>query len=189
MAFKQISAADNSTVTMSIDGVGGLVLKSNGATQVGTPQINAANPCFSAYQTAASTSITSGVWATVVNYTEEFDVTNAFNPTTGVFAPLVAGYYQVNAQVECGAASGLTRVSASIWRDTASTVIKVNSSMAYSGTNGSSLCSAPIYLDGTGAGPTGVLYMRVLATGTTPIVNGSVSYSTSFSAALISRTA
>jgi len=66
------------------------------AAQTGT--LNAAGPAFSVY-TAGATGATIGTSATKVTYdTEEFDTNNNF--ASSRFTPTVAGYYQINAQLQ-----------------------------------------------------------------------------------------
>jgi len=59
-------------------------------------------PAFSAYQTSA-TSLTGGAWTKITFDTEQFDTNNNFASST--FTPTVAGYYQVNAQIQYNIAS------------------------------------------------------------------------------------
>lgn len=55
-------------------------------------------PTFSASLTA-NQALVSGVSAVVLYQTEDFDTGSYYDPATGRFTPLVAGYYQVNAGV------------------------------------------------------------------------------------------
>jgi len=65
------------------------------APQTGT--LNVAGPAFSAY--TAGTGATIGTSATKVTYdTEEFDTNSNF--ASSRFTPTVAGYYQINAQIQ-----------------------------------------------------------------------------------------
>jgi hypothetical protein len=65
------------------------------ASQTGT--LNAAGPAFSVYLAGAGATI--GTSATKVTYdTEEFDTNNNF--ASSRFTPTVAGYYQINAQLQ-----------------------------------------------------------------------------------------
>ena len=59
-------------------------------------------PAFSAYQTSA-TSLTGGAWTKITFNTEQFDTNNNFASST--FTPTVAGYYQINAQIQYDIAS------------------------------------------------------------------------------------
>ena len=59
-----------------------------------------AGPTFSAY-TIAATGTTIGTGATKVTYdTKEFDTNTNFSLSTNRFTPTVAGYYQINAQIQ-----------------------------------------------------------------------------------------
>ena len=62
-------------------------------------------PTFSAYQSSAQT-LTSATVTKVQFQTEEWDTANAFDSTTNYrFTPTVAGYYQVNANIQVGVSS------------------------------------------------------------------------------------
>lgn len=54
-------------------------------------------PAFYAYLNSTQ-AITGGVWTKVQLNAELFDTASAFNTSTNRFTPLVAGYYQINAQ-------------------------------------------------------------------------------------------
>ena len=78
-------------MTVIVDGTNGITYPQ------GTAQIVGAGPAFSAY--TAGTGATIGTGATKVTYdTEEFDTNNNF--ASSRFTPTVAGYYQINAQVQ-----------------------------------------------------------------------------------------
>lgn len=67
------------------------------AAQSGT--LNVGGPTFSAYR-STSQSISTGTWTKVQFNVEDFDTANAFDSVTNYrFQPLVAGYYQLNANV------------------------------------------------------------------------------------------
>ena len=57
-----------------------------------------ANPAFSAYATVG-TAVNSGAWAKVAFGTKEFDTNTNFDTTASRFTPTVAGYYQINANL------------------------------------------------------------------------------------------
>ena len=61
----------------------------------GTMMVSGNMPAFSAYASAISSSITSGVDTKVLFDTETFDTNNNF--ASSRFTPTVAGYYQINA--------------------------------------------------------------------------------------------
>ena len=66
-----------------------------------------AAPAFSAYYTGSGQAISPTTWTKLQINTEEFDTANCFDSTTNYrFTPTVAGYYQINANVE--AASGVS---------------------------------------------------------------------------------
>lgn len=64
----------------------------------GTVMVSGNMPAFSAYASSVQ-SLTNGVFNVMTINTEEFDTASAYNTTTYAFTPLVAGYYQVNGQV------------------------------------------------------------------------------------------
>ena len=64
-------------------------------TPTGTMMVSGNMPAFSAYASATSSSITSGVDTKVLFDTETFDTNNNF--ASSRFTPTVAGYYQINA--------------------------------------------------------------------------------------------
>ena len=59
-------------------------------------------PAFCAYQTSA-TALTGGGWTKITFNTELFDTNNNFASST--FTPTVAGYYQINGQIQYDIAS------------------------------------------------------------------------------------
>ena len=63
----------------------------------GTMMVSGNMPAFSAYASATSSSITSGVDTKVLFDTETFDTNNNF--ASSRFTPTVAGYYQINATI------------------------------------------------------------------------------------------
>jgi hypothetical protein len=63
----------------------------------GTMMVSGNMPAFSAYASATSSSITSGVDTKVLFDTESFDTNNNF--ASSRFTPTVAGYYQINTTI------------------------------------------------------------------------------------------
>ena len=101
-----LNASTTSGFVQSADTSGIIQLQSNGTTiatisSTGLQQ-NVGAPAFSAYQTSA-TSLTGGAWTKITFNTEQFDTNNNFASST--FTPTVAGYYQVNAQIQYDIAS------------------------------------------------------------------------------------
>jgi hypothetical protein len=75
------------------------------ASQTGT--LNAAGPAFSAYRGSNQT-LTQNTYVKVQINTESFDTNNNFDSTTNYrFTPTVAGYYQLNAQMQLNTSSGV----------------------------------------------------------------------------------
>ena len=58
--------------------------------------VGGTGPAFSAYPTQNSQSISSGTEATVLFQNESFDTASCYDPSTGIFTPNVAGYYQIS---------------------------------------------------------------------------------------------
>jgi hypothetical protein len=87
-------SADNSGVLQLASGAGNLVTVPS---VTGTAMVSGNMPTFSAYTTGAGATISSS--QTKVTYdTEEWDTNNNF--ASSRFTPTVAGYYQINAQVQ-----------------------------------------------------------------------------------------
>ena len=81
---------DGSTI-LTVDGSGNIT-PSN--------QLYPKVPAFSAYGSSSQT-LSSATWTKIQMGTEEFDTTNDFdNATNYRFTPSVAGYYQVNGQIQ-----------------------------------------------------------------------------------------
>lgn len=94
MSSVVISGDTSGALTLAVPAVAGTNTVTIAA-QTGT--LNAAGPAFSAY--TSGTGATIGTGATKVTFdTEEFDTNSNF--ASSRFTPTVAGYYQVNAQVQ-----------------------------------------------------------------------------------------
>ena len=87
-------SADNSGVLQLASGTGNLVTVPS---VTGTVMVSGNIPTFYAYLNSTQ-AVTGGVWTKVQLNAELFDTANAFNTSTNRFTPLVAGYYQINAQ-------------------------------------------------------------------------------------------
>jgi hypothetical protein len=114
----------------------------------GTIMVSGNMPAFSAYRATSNQSITTNVWTKVALNAEQFDTANAFDSTTNYrFTPQVAGYYQCNAQIYYGAASGMVYFYASIYKNGVS--YSSNVGIAISGVVGNAGLSSLIYLNGS----------------------------------------
>jgi hypothetical protein len=80
----------------------------------GTAMVSGNMPAFSVYKSAATQTPTSGVFTKVTFDAELFDTNSNFASST--FTPTVAGYYQINAAVDCGSAS-ITRTLLAIYKN------------------------------------------------------------------------
>ena len=90
-------SADNSGVLQLASGTGNLVTVPS---VTGTAMVSGNMPAFSVY-TSASQSLTSNTATKIQFNTEVFDTASAFdNATNYRFTPLVAGYYQINLNVQ-----------------------------------------------------------------------------------------
>ena len=74
-------------------------------------------PAFSAYL-SSNQSASSGVWTKMQINTENFDTNSNYDNSTNYrFTPTVAGYYQVNANVNAEGSTSRTRVIGSIYKN------------------------------------------------------------------------
>lgn len=91
-----IQATDAVTQTITLPNNTGTVL-TTASTFAGT------GPSFSAYRTS-SQSVSANTATKVAFDAEEWDSANCFNTSTNRFTPNVAGYYQIDCTIGCGAA-------------------------------------------------------------------------------------
>lgn len=75
----------------------------------GVPLLNV--PMF-LMRLSSNQNITSGTSATLILDDVILNTNNWYNTTTGIFAPTVAGYYQINGTISYRAASGMSRMIA-----------------------------------------------------------------------------
>ena len=101
-----IIAGDTSgTITLQAPAVSGSTTLTLPAA-TGTVMVSGNMPAFSAYQSTASISISSGVWTKLTINAEDFDTNNNFDSSTNYrFTPTVAGYYQIGGSVRVTYAS------------------------------------------------------------------------------------
>lgn len=125
-------------------------------------------PAFSAKR-SSDLSLTSGSWATVVFPIEELDTNNWYDPSTGKFTPQVAGWYQANIQISINGTS-ITTTGVGVWKNDSLT--EVSFYKAGSAVSGGQITSASnlIYLNGS----TDFIIGKVIVTGTTPKVDGTL---------------
>jgi len=96
MSSVVISGDTSGAITLSAPAVSG----TNTATlpaATGTVMVSGNMPAFSAYQTA-NQSVSNASYTKITFTTEEFDTANCF--ASSRFTPTVAGYYQLNGQVQ-----------------------------------------------------------------------------------------
>ena len=63
-----------------------------------------ARPAFRGFEAYVQTDFTTET--VITNYTEDFDIGNCFNHTTGIFTAPVTGIYQINVQLDMGSSTG-----------------------------------------------------------------------------------
>lgn len=175
------------TISFYVSSVLGAIPAANGA--VTTPYILDAavtqaklaagvagnGPAFSAYLSANTGALTSGVFTKVTCDTEEFDTNN--NYASGRFTPTVAGYYQINAAASPQAYAG-NYFLACIYKN--GSLYKNGSNFPTSALAGpTSTVSSIIYFNGS----TDYVELYVIANGT-PVILQSVS-STYFNGAMV----
>ena len=126
------------------DGTGSLTVQQNGVTLGVYGNI----PAFSAYKTSTQT-FSSSTWTKVTFQAEEYDTSSAYdNATNYRFQPQIAGYYQVNAQIDIYAGgSSITNTLIAIYKN--GTGDKRGYGAAATSTETYAPVSAMIYLNGT----------------------------------------
>ena len=73
----------------------------------GEVMVSGNQPAFSAGLFPSNQTVSTATWTKITINTEDFDTSNAFDSTTNYrFTPQVAGYYQVNGEINSNAASG-----------------------------------------------------------------------------------
>ena len=116
MSSVVISGDTSGAITLAAPAVSG----TNTATlpaATGTVMVSGNMPAFSVYRGGSNQSVTSSTQTKVQLNTEEFDTANAFDSTTNYrFTPQVAGYYQINGQIE-GDGTAVTRVFCAIYKN------------------------------------------------------------------------
>jgi len=137
---------------------------------------------FSAYQTAASTSLTTNTNTKVLLTTEEFDTDAQFDAANSKFQPTIAGYYHIDATVRFGAASFSGEASAQLYKNGAGYKIEIKTPVATANKHYSTI-SEEVYMNGT----TDYLELYCIANGTTLVTVGGGTTSTRFSGYLVRR--
>lgn len=91
----------------AIAGTNALTLPASTGTLALTSQLPVVGPAFYAYRSSNQT-LTQNTYTKVQINTESFDTNNNFDSTTNYrFTPTVAGYYQLNAQMQLNTSSGV----------------------------------------------------------------------------------
>ena len=169
-----ISGDTSGSITLSSPAVAG----SNTVTMPaasGVCMVSGNMPAFSATKVSATQSITSNTWTKVTFDTEEFDTANCF--TSSTFTPTVAGYYQVNGQVDMYPSVAGSRSAIRIYKNGSN--YKSGNDIQISGqVEMGVVVSAVCYCNGT----TDYLELYGLMIATSPAIQN---YSTRFDAVLV----
>jgi hypothetical protein len=166
MSSVVLSGNTSGAVTLSVPDVAG----TNTATlpaATGTVMVSGNMPAFAAYKSsgAGAQNPTTNVNTKVTFDTEVFDTANCYSGST--FTPNVAGYYQINASVDCGAnSSTLTNASINLVKNGS---IYNWSYMYVTSPQGNDLSAQMhtlVYCNGT----TDYIDIYVTTTGTNPVI-------------------
>jgi hypothetical protein len=182
MSSVVISGDTSGAITLSAPAVSG----TNTATlpaATGTVMVSGNQPAFSAYKTTDQ-SISSSTQTLITFGSEDFDTNNNF--ASSRFTPTVAGYYQINAELQLAAtAATLSRGYANIYKN--GSQIKNGSGISSGGaiTEFFSTVSCLIYMNGS----TDYLEVYAYITGTSPTVYSSGSGAPSWFNGCLVRTA
>jgi hypothetical protein len=135
-----INASTSSGLVMTPDNSGNVMLQYNGVS----------TPAFSAYQSSQQT-ITQSSPSIVQFQTEEWDTAGYFNNTGSgnayAFQPLVAGYYQINAQVSYSSITATEVQPAIIYKN--GSQLRRGNRFNLSSTNAYGMVSSLVYLNGS----------------------------------------
>ena len=170
MASINLAGDTSGSITLSAPAVAG-TNTINLPAATGSVMVSGNMPAFSAYASATSSAITSGVDTKILFDTESFDTNNNF--ASSRFTPTVAGYYQINATLR---ANGTFTAAALI-------LFKNGSNAGYlqNGANNVTTASSLQYMNGT----TDYLEIYTNMTGTSLTVGASNANTNYFSAALV----
>jgi hypothetical protein len=112
-------------------------------------KMTASGPAFSAYQTVGTTqSIPNATFTKVIFQTEEFDTNSNFdNATNYRFTPTVAGYYQINAQVNYSAMAATGTTFVMLYKN--GSLFKIGQRLTPSANNLGIVLSTLVYFNGS----------------------------------------
>ena len=154
-----LTSLASANLTGALPAISGAALTSLSASALTGNITQNAGPAFSAYSTATQ-SITTSTSTKVTLDLEDFDTNSNF--ASSRFTPTVAGYYQINGGCNGGGSAGsMTRSFAKLHKN--GTEWKRGNDSSPSGTNGQSVVSSIVYLNGTTDYIE--LYMWITATG------------------------
>ena len=103
-----IAATANDTAARLAVGTNGQYLSADSTTATGLKWVTPAGPAFRAYRTTSAQSIGAATYTKIQLNAESFDTDSCFDSTTNYrFTPTKAGYYQCQAAISLGSASGI----------------------------------------------------------------------------------
>ena len=162
-----INGSTSGAITLAVPAVAG----TNTATfpaATGTVMVSGNMPAFSAYF-AGTQNISSGAFTKIQLNSKEFDTANAFDSTTNYrFQPLVAGYYQINGQIDATSTGTLTRIVPAMYKNGSGYKYGIDITAADTRANVSSL----VYLNGSTDYIE--LYALLIGTGTLSLNSGGI---------------
>jgi hypothetical protein len=141
-----LSGDTSGTVTVTVPAVAG----TNTATlpaATGTVMVSGNMPAFSASLSSGQT-ITNSTDTVVLYDTKAFDTATAYNTATGRFTPQVAGYYQINVNIQLSG-SAITLASSTIRKNGTVTNYVGTSAFTFNSTPYRFSGSALIYCNGS----------------------------------------
>jgi hypothetical protein len=143
MSSMVLSGDTSGTVTVTVPAVAGTNTVTIPAS-TGTVMVSGNMPAFSAYLGVAQNGISANT-ATKVQYAvKEYDTASCYNNSTYVFTPNVAGYYQVNGNVQWNTNAAGSKVT--IYKN--GSAFKQGALSNGANTSGASV-SATIYMNGS----------------------------------------
>ena len=95
------------TTTINASTSAGLIITPDTSGNIQLQYNGVAAPAFSAYYSGGTSNYSGATWTKIALNAEDFDTASCFDSTTNYrFTPNVAGYYLINAAVQCGSGTG-----------------------------------------------------------------------------------
>ena len=176
MASISVAGDTSGSVTLAAPAVAGSTTLTLPTT---TSTLSFNGPAFSAYRSTNQTGLTNNAFNKVQINTKLFDTNSNFDATTNYrFTPTVAGYYQVNGNVEL-AGTGVLQCSAAIYKN-GSTYCQ-GSFVNTSTTDTTSQVSTLVFLNGS----TDYIELYAYNSASSSSIIGTSPHQTTFSASLV----